>query len=242
MKKNNILMKIASGKGFYIAVIVSFGLIIFAVTMIYRASTDMLKGILTVPDDVTQQARQNETDEADPRYTEEYSVRVTLTEPETSLRWENNGTTRATEPTTEPVISNDNYILPLSESIIRDYSPDTPTLDITMGDWRTHRGVDFAADEGSEVRSIGNGKVTKVISDRNYGYIIEIDHGDFTAKYCGLEQDTTLRLDDTVKQGDVIGRLGEIPCEAAQESHLHFEIVKDGVCVDPIEAMGLGEK
>ena len=67
MKRNSFLQKIASGKGFYVAIIMSVCVIVFAVSLIYRTSTNMLKDILTVPDDITQQARQNETDQADLR-------------------------------------------------------------------------------------------------------------------------------------------------------------------------------
>ncbi len=245
MKKNNMLQKIASGKGFYITVAVSFCLIIFAVVLVYRTSTNMLKGILTVPNDVTQQARQNETDEADPRYEPDFNITLpTQDEPETSLRWDNideNQTATTTEKATEAAIINDSYILPSGNDIQRDFSPAIPTYDITMGDWRTHRGIDFSAEEGSEIKAVGNGKVTRVLSDRSYGYILEIDHGDFTARYCGLEQENALKLGDTVKKGDTVGKAGLIPCEAGQESHFHFEVIKNGVFVDPLEAMGKTE-
>ena len=153
MKKNSFLQKIASGKGFYVAIIMSVCVIVFAVSLIYRTSTNMLKDILTVPDDITQQARQNETDEADPRYEngitllpaesteEETTVRV-----ETSPRWNSTDAEKITEnetEATEAAIVNESYILPLGSDIIRDFSPDIPIYDSTMGDWRTHCGVDF---------------------------------------------------------------------------------------------------
>lgn len=248
MKRNSFLQKIASGKGFYVAIIMSVCVIVFAVSLIYRTSTNMLKDILTVPDDITQQARQNETDEADPRYEngitllpaesteEETTVRV-----ETSPRWNSTDAEKITEnetEATEAAIVNESYILPLGSDIIRDFSPDIPIYDSTMGDWRTHCGVDFYGEEGASVKSIGNGKVIRVLSDKSYGFIIEIDHGDFIARYCGLSQENALKLNDTVEKGDTVGTLLSIPCEAAQESHLHFEVIKGGVPVEPLETMG----
>lgn len=246
MKKNSFLQKIAAGKGFYIAVTLSVCVIVFAVSLIYRTSTNMLKDILTVPDDITQQARQNETDEADPRYefditlsTEEKSTAETTVSVETSPRHNSTDAERiTTEKATEAAIVNNSYVLPLGSEIVRDYSPDVPTYDETMGDWRTHKGIDFYAEEGAEVKSIGNGRVTRVLSDKSYGFTIEIDHGSFTARYCGLSQENALRLNDTVKKGDTVGTLMTVPCEAAEESHLHFEVLKDGIAVDPLEAMG----
>lgn len=250
MKKKNIVEKLSYGKGFYLTAAVSFCLVIVAVVLVYRTSTGMLKDILTTTNSsLTQDVRRNETDETDPRYTtddvttapttsvpateeQETSIAATTTEREES-------TIPSTVPTTEAVISNDSYALPLTGEIQKEYSPDSPVYDETMGDWRVHKGIDFPAEADSEVKSIGNGKVTKVISDTNFGYIVEIDHGDFTARYCGLQQGTTVKANDRVEKGDTVGKLGTIPCEAEQESHLHFETVKNGKSIDPMQAMGI---
>jgi murein DD-endopeptidase MepM/ murein hydrolase activator NlpD len=108
----------------------------------------------------------------------------------------------------------------------------------TTGDWRIHKGIDFIAKRGDEVRSIGNGKVVRVVSDPAWGYCIDVDYGEFTARYCGMEQGTTVIIDDVVSKGDTIGKVGFIPCESKQESHLHFEIVRGGANVDPKEILG----
>ncbi|MBQ8503164.1 MAG: M23 family metallopeptidase [Clostridia bacterium] len=251
MKKKNIIQKISSGKGFYIASAVSFGLVVIAIVLVYRTSTGMIKDLLTtLPEGITREVRHNETDETDPRYTTEKEETVpstttvsTTEEQETSMAWVNNSDGKVTVTTTvevtEPVISNDSYVLPLTSEVQKGYSPSSPVFDETMEDWRVHKGIDFSAEVGSEVRSIGNGRVTKVISDPSWGYIIEIDHGDFTARYCGLEQGTAIKNGDTVEKGDIVGKLGTIPCESRQESHLHFEAVKNSVTVDPMSAMGL---
>ncbi len=250
MKKKNILEKMSSGKGFYITAGVSFCLVIVAVVLVYRTSTGMLKDILTTTDNtLTQEVRHNETDETDPRYTTEDVTAVPATSEPTTEEQETSIATPTTEreestipstvPTTQAVISNDAYAFPLTGEIQKEYSPDSPVYDETMGDWRVHKGIDFPAETDSEVRSVGNGKVTKVISDTSFGYIVEIDHGDFTARYCGLQQGTTLKANDTVTKGDTVGKLGTVPCEANQESHLHFETVKDDKNIDPMQAMGI---
>ena len=106
-----------------------------------------------------------------------------------------------------------------------------------MGDWRVHKGVDFIAQVGTDVVSIGNGKVVKVIADPSWGYCIDVDYGDFIARYCGLEQGTTVIIDDKVAKGDVIGKTATSPCESKQQAHFHFEIVKDGVWIDPVTVL-----
>lgn len=244
MKKINILRKLSTGKSFYLTVAVSLGLIVIAAVTVYRSSTNMLKDILTVPEEATQQARQNETNEEDPRYELPFDFDLTVpdeSEPETSIRWdiiENEPEAETTQPT-EPPIVNEKYFLPLGSEIVRDYSPKIPTYDITMGDWRTHSGIDFYAEKGTEVKSVGNGKVVRVLSDKSYGFTVEIDHGDFTARYCGLSQENALKLGDKVSAGDTVGRLDTVPCEAEEKSHLHFEVLKDGSIAEPLEAMGI---
>ncbi len=240
MKKFNIIRKLASGKGFYLTIVLSLGVVVFAASMIYRSSTDMLREVLTSPTEVSQQARQNKTDEADPRLEESYTTTRRVTEYETSLRFNNTDAPRETTlPSTAPTVTNDSYILPAGKDIIRDFSPDALSFDETMGDWRTHKGIDFALAEGETVKAVGNGRVTKVMADRSYGYTVEIDHGDFTARYCGLSQENAVKLDDTVSKGDSVGTVGEIPCESAQKSHLHFETVVNGKHEDPMKALGI---
>ena len=145
-------------------------------------------------------------------------------------------------PVTEAAVSvkNDHYILPIENAqIVKQYSPDVLLFSETMRDWRTHSGVDFAADAGSEVRSVGNGTVCKVVSDPQRGYTIEIDYGTFTGRYCALSQDGAVGIETEVHTGDVIGTLADMPLESADAPHLHFEALQNGEPVDPMQALGL---
>lgn len=145
-------------------------------------------------------------------------------------------------PVTEAAVSvkNDHFILPIENAqIVKQYSPDVLLFSETMRDWRTHNGVDFAADAGSEVRSVGNGTVCKVVSDPQRGYTIEIDYGTFTGRYCALSQDGAVGIETEVHTGDVIGTLADMPLESADAPHLHFEALQNGEPVDPMQALGL---
>ena len=163
---------------------------------------------------------------------------------------------QTTEPTTEPLtetteestksavaeITNTEFGLPLGETdAVKDYSPTVPIQSTTMGDWRVHNGIDFEAAENDEVHSVGNGVVTKVISDPKWGYVIEVDHGTFTGRYCSLSQEDAVGIGTTLSTGDVIGRVASIPIETEDGYHLHFEAVKDGAYMDPLEALSIGE-
>lgn len=146
------------------------------------------------------------------------------------------------EPTTESPYAEpyeDYFTLPLGTDILKDYSPTTPSYNPTLGDWRTHGGIDFSAPDGSQVKAIAYGIVKAVYEDALYGTVIEIDHGNgVVAKYCGMNKSALeVKAGDTVNSGDLIGYLGTIPCEKSELSHLHLEIYHNGENVDPLALM-----
>lgn len=244
--KNKNKITLSSGKGFYITAAVSFCLVVFAIVLVYRTSTNMIKDIFTTSPPTSYPATTEPTKNITVKEEKESSTitatkATTTEEQETSLAWSGRDNTRehTTAEVTKAVISNSSYILPVTSEVLKGYSPDVPVFDETMGDWRVHKGVDFAAEEGTEIKSVGKGRVTKVISDPSLGYVIEVDHGDFTARYCGLEQGTTVTVDAEIEKGDTVGKLGTVPCESMQESHLHFEVIQKGKITDPLSAMKL---
>ena len=44
----------------------------------------------------------------------------------------------------------------------------------TLGDWRTHNGIDIKAEAGAQVKACQNGKVTSVRDDDIWGTVVEI--------------------------------------------------------------------
>ncbi|MDO4847179.1 MAG: peptidoglycan DD-metalloendopeptidase family protein [Clostridiaceae bacterium] len=143
------------------------------------------------------------------------------------------------ESTEAPLTRADAFVLPLSNGVIKDYSDGDPVYSKTMGDWRAHTGVDFVGEENEAVRAINNGKVVSVRDDALWGTVVEIDHLDgMTAKYCGLNGDDCVREGETVFAGQTVGTLHKVPVESADGTHLHLEIVVDGVYVSPLEVMG----
>ncbi|MBQ7118284.1 MAG: M23 family metallopeptidase [Clostridia bacterium] len=242
--KKKLFSSLYTGKGFYITSAVCLSLIAIAIGVIYKTSTNLISEIAydtnTSVSFATEQAKADKKDEADPRLTETTEKEQDLTEepttaaPTTAKAPKETTTLAATTETTKTDFGNTSYILPCEDEILKDYSP-TPVYDETMDDWRVHRAIDFTCERGTPVYSVGNGIVTKVYADTSYGYCIEIDFGDFTGRYCGLEQGTTVKLDTVMKKGDTVGKTGDLPCESSQEPHFHFEVIKDGKNVDPID-------
>lgn len=132
------------------------------------------------------------------------------------------------------------YKYPLSETVVKGYSQEL-VLDKTMNDYRAHTAVDFAGNEGDEVTAINDGLVNAVYTDGKYGLCVEIDHGGkLVATYCGLNS-TTLKKGDFVDIGNTVGILGKVPCENADESHLHLSATLDGASVNILDIMGKTE-
>lgn len=148
---------------------------------------------------------------------------------------------RTTVPQTVTANRQEKYIFPLDNNIIKDYSNGVAVKSNTLGDWRTHNGIDFTAKLNDNVKAVKSGSVTAVYYDKLWGNVVEIDHGDsVVAKYCGLKEGTTAKVGDILEQGETVGAVGIIPCESADEPHLHFEVKVAGKTVDPVEAMGIG--
>ncbi|MDD6275871.1 MAG: M23 family metallopeptidase [Clostridia bacterium] len=130
------------------------------------------------------------------------------------------------------------FLLPINGKVTKDYSDEKMVYSKTMNDWRTHDGTDFSGKTGDKIIAIQDGRVSAVYNDALWGDVIEITHGGkMSAKYCGVK--TTLKENDSVEQGQVIGTLTEIPTESKDGAHLHLEITVDGTSADPIEAMNV---
>ena len=127
------------------------------------------------------------------------------------------------------------YVWPVLGEIERPYTVSALAYDVTMRDWRTHRGVDIACAEGASVLASRGGQVVSIVHDGLYGTVLTIDHGDgMRSVYANLAEDTAVGAGEWVDPGVTIGTVGRSAlCEIGQEPHLHFELRQSGACVDP---------
>ena len=190
-------------------------------------------------EDFVTEAREDLTDVPDPR--DSVFVTETTAPPTTAAPKATTAAPTTTQPPTTAAsarIRNDSYRLPLNGTkVSKDYSPTIPVKSKTMDDWRVHNGIDFAAKEGDTVYAVGNGIVKKVTSDERWGYVIEVDHGAFTARYCALQQDGAVSVGKVIAAGDAIGTVAVSPIEQADGCHLHFECLRGGALIDPMEVL-----
>lgn len=147
-------------------------------------------------------------------------------------------TTTASTTTTTTTAAADLFILPFGNLVQKAYSDGQLAYSVTMGDWRTHDGTDFAGELGQKVKALADGKVTAVAESLLWGTVVTVDHGmEVISLYYGVEP--AVKAGDSVKVGDTLGTLAAIPCEAADAPHLHLEMSIDGKTVDPVAAIGL---
>ena len=96
-----------------------------------------------------------------------------------------------------------------------------------------HKGVDFGAPTGTPVIAASDGKVERAGWAGGYGRFIKLDHADGWATGYGhlSAWGAGVKPGASVRQGQVIGYVGA--SGLATGPHLHYEIYRSGVAVDP---------
>lgn len=100
--------------------------------------------------------------------------------------------------------------------------------------WRAHRGVDYAADSGTEIMATSDGVVIHRGWKGSYGNLVEIRHPNgFVTRYAHLRAfHPGVSLGTRVHQGDIVGYVGQTGL--AQGNHLHYEMLRNGRQIDPL--------
>ena len=100
---------------------------------------------------------------------------------------------------------------------------------------KAHNGVDYAAKRNTPIKASGDGLISFIGRQSGYGRTIEIKHGgNIKTLYAHLERfNTKLNVGSKVKQGEVIGYVGD--SGQATGTHLHFEFWQDQIRTDPVK-------
>lgn len=96
-------------------------------------------------------------------------------------------------------------------------------------------GVAYGGKENFEVKSVLDGTVVDVKEDQLLGKIVEVKHSnDIITVYQSLSE-VTVKKDDVIKQGDMIGKSGTSNISTELGNHLYFELIIKGTTVNPEE-------
>ena len=148
---------------------------------------------------------------------------------------EKKDTAAESEDTEEVMAKELVFVWPVMGDIAVMYAADELIYNETLGDWRTHEGIDIAGMLGTKVMAAADGTVVDVYEDDMLGTTVVIDHGNgLKSIYANLTKVPVVETGDKVAMGAVIGAIGYTALgESSAESHLHFAMTQDGEPVDP---------
>lgn len=135
----------------------------------------------------------------------------------------------------EIVVKDPEFIIPVEGETIRSFAKDTLIYSETLDEWITHLGIDIKAERTTVVKASEKGKIIAIKNDPRYGLTVIIEHQNgFKTIYSNLLTTEFVSEGEEVEKGQSIGTVGNSASfEICDEPHLHFEILKDDVNVDP---------
>jgi murein DD-endopeptidase MepM/ murein hydrolase activator NlpD len=104
-------------------------------------------------------------------------------------------------------------------------------IDPITGQNAMHEGIDFLVDTGTRVHAAAGGMVVVAQFHPQYGYMVEIDHGnDFTTRYAHNSK-LLVKAGDLVQRGAIIAESGSTGRSTGP--HVHFEVRYKGIAQNP---------
>ena len=211
------------GKGYYIALILCAAAIGITGYLYYQNASEDEPVLQEEPTGEFVSATSGEED-----------VAVLATEPQETTPL----TEEQTQPTQKRAIKTGS---PISGETVFGYSMEALSYNQTTRDWRTHDGVDIAAETGTNVTAAADGQVYTVYDDDAMGTTVVIRHeGGYTTRYASLSPELQVKVGDTVTLGQVIGTVGETAMvESVLGPHVHFSVTYQDLPMDPAEFLAL---
>lgn len=142
----------------------------------------------------------------------------------------------AAEASTENVPEKIVFAYPAAGAASETFHIESLSYSKTMGDFRTHSGIDFVSEQTEDVYACADGTVKEVFNDTFMGLSVCIDHGNgIESEYSSLSE-CFVNNGDAVTAGSVLGKSGDTASiEKAEGYHVHLEVKKNGVSVNPEE-------
>jgi len=99
-----------------------------------------------------------------------------------------------------------------------------------------HDGIDLAAPLGTPIKTAHPGTVLYAGEQKGYGLIAIVEHANGLTTLYAHNRDLRVKTGQQVREGQVIATVGE--SGRTTGPHLHFEVRKDGIPVDPLDYLG----
>lgn len=185
-----------------------------------EASSEISKSINEVIEETTNEIIENETQETEGNIEQE------------------NTTPEVENP--EPVIVEEpvkplEFVCPVEGEILKSFAMENLVFSETLQEWVVHKGIDIKAPRTTIVKAAEEGTVKSIKNDPRYGLTVIIEHREgYKTIYSNLLTTEFVTEGEAVTKGQSIGTVGNSAAfEIADEPHLHFEMLKDDVTVDP---------
>lgn len=126
---------------------------------------------------------------------------------------------------------------PVEGEQVTAFAADYLAYNTTTKDWRTHEGVDLAAELGQKVVAAADGTVYTIYEDESFGMSVVLRHDNgYTTHYSNLSEEVLVTVGQKVSAGTEIGTVGQTAgIETATASHLHFAVFQNSKAIDPME-------
>lgn len=173
---------------------------------------------------------------------------TTTPAPSTTAPAETSKPTKPTDaaPSTPVAETLPQLLLPVSGNLLRAHDLEVPVWSNTMADYRTHCGIDIAAQMGASVCAAADGVIAQVWEDPMMGQCVSVKHaGDGLTIYRNLSTTLPVGIEAgvEVRAGQLIGNVGESAMiEIAEEPHVHFELMVGGEYVNPLDYLSASVK
>ena len=140
-------------------------------------------------------------------------------------------TTTSTDKENETI----SFIMPVKGEVTKEFAKDNLVYSDTLEEWVTHLGIDIKADKTTVVKATADGTVKSIKNDPRYGLTVVVSHDNgYESVYSNLLTSEFVVEGEKISQGQSIGTVGNSAVfEIADDSHLHFELLKDSNYVDP---------
>lgn len=156
---------------------------------------------------------------------------------------ENGETEEPPEENDQPTLSATEFILPLENvDVLNSF---TFYKNSTLNSYHLHTGIDFAAEQGTEVLAVLDGTVESVYTnDVLTGTTVTVAHQNgLKTTYSYIDAKEGLKVGDEVSRGDVLGTVAAPTGKEYKDgAHLHFEILESGKAVDPETYLSVNDK
>lgn len=143
-----------------------------------------------------------------------------------------------------PVVNTETKIIrPYTDTEVKisknfyDYQAEAPQQEQSLiyyeGTYMPSSGVSYSKGDAFDVVAILDGKVTEVKEDTTLGNVITIEHENGITSVYQSVGEIAVKANDNVVAGQVIAKSSTSNISTELGNHLYFELIIEGVCVNP---------